>query len=211
MTPTQFQNAVGLNDLGVALWYGVFQDAMAEFKVNQTPVGLALFISQFAHESNGLKVLEENLNYSAEALTQIFRKRFPTLASAQPFHRKPEKIANYLYGSRNGNGTELSGDGYKYRGRGPIQITFANNYQEFAKAAPNANVVEKPELLASNNSISARSACWFWSSHGCNELTTLDAVSDVINLGHRTLVIGDSNGYADRLSRFAIAKRALGI
>jgi putative chitinase len=97
-----------------------------------SPQRVAAFLAQCGHESADFTVLKENLNYSADGLTKVFPKRFPTLDAANPYNRQPEKIANKIYADRMGNGPESSGDGYKYRGRGAIQLTGHDNYKSFA-------------------------------------------------------------------------------
>jgi hypothetical protein len=109
----------------------VLTEQFEKYEIN-TVNRAAGFLAQCGHESAGFTILKENLNYSAEGLTKIFKKYFPTLASAQPYHRQPEKIANKVYGGRMGNGPEASGDGYKFCGRGAIQLTGRDNYTKFA-------------------------------------------------------------------------------
>ena len=106
---------------------------MSTFKID-TALRLSHFLAQCGHESAGFKAIQENLNYGAKGLLGIFKKYFPTEAKALQYERKPEKIANLVYGSRMGNGDEASGDGYKFRGRGYIQLTGKNNYVAFGKA-----------------------------------------------------------------------------
>jgi len=117
-------------------------------------------LAQCGHESAGFTVLAENLNYSAEGLSKVFPKRFPTAAAAQPYHRQPEKIANKIYCDRMGNGSEASGDGYKYRGSGFIQLTGKDNYSSFAKFInkPLDETVDYCKTLEG----ALESACWFW-------------------------------------------------
>ena len=109
-------------------YLGPLNGALNEFEIN-TPLREAAFLAQTAHESQNFTRLVENLNYSAKRLTQVWPKRFPTLDKAQPYANNPEKLANFTYANRNGNGSEASGDGWKYRGRGFIQITGRANYK----------------------------------------------------------------------------------
>lgn len=140
--------------------------AMKEFGID-TPKRQAMFLAQCAHESSSFGRIEENLMYRAETLLKVFPKYFKTLVEAQKFERKPEKIANRVYGGRMGNGPEASGDGYRYRGRGLIQLTGKDNYTACGKAL-NIDLVSKPDYLLTAEG-AARSAAWFWSRNGLNK------------------------------------------
>ena len=109
-------------------WAQALNTAMEKFEIT-TPSRMAAFLAQLAHESGQLTRLTENLNYSAKRLTQVWPNRFQTLEKAAPYEKKPEKLANYIYAKRLGNGDEASGDGWSYRGRGPIQLTGRGNYR----------------------------------------------------------------------------------
>ena len=133
-----------------------------------TPLRVAGFLSQIGHESGGLAMLEENLNYKAETLMRVWPKRFPTLEFAQQYARNPQKIANSVYANRMGNGDEASGEGWKYRGRGLKQLTGKDNYTAFSKAI-GTDFVANPDLLLEPVN-AALSAGWFWSANGLNAL-----------------------------------------
>lgn len=133
-------------------------EVMNIFKID-TPLKLAHFLAQAGHESGGFKAVQENLNYGAKGLRGIFGKYFPTDEKALLYERKPEKIANLVYGSRMGNGPETSGDGYKFRGRGYIQLTGKDNYMAFGKAI-NEDLVSNPDLVATKYPL--LSAAWFF-------------------------------------------------
>ena len=133
-----------------------------------TPKRVAGFLSQIGHESGGLAMLEENLNYKAETLMRVWPKRFPTLEFAQQFARNPQKIANSVYANRMGNGDEASGEGWKYRGRGLKQLTGKDNYTAFSKAIGTDFVADPDLLLQPVNA--ALSAGWFWSANNLNAL-----------------------------------------
>ena len=133
-------------------------DTMAKFGID-TPIKLAHFLAQASHESGGFKAVQENLNYGAKGLLGIFKKYFPTEAKALEYERKPEKIANLVYGGRMGNGPEASGDGYKYRGRGYIQLTGKDNYAAFSKAIED-DCIGNPDLVATKYPLA--SAAWFF-------------------------------------------------
>lgn len=149
---------------------GVFlsalNDAMARFKV-EGRLRVAAFLAQVGHESGQLRTLVENLNYSAEGLVRTWPKRF-NLVTASAVARKPEQIANIVYASRMGNGPAVTGDGWRYRGRGLIQVTGWVNYQACGSAL-GLDLLSKPELLEEPE-YAALSAAWFWSSNGLNEL-----------------------------------------
>lgn len=156
--------------------------AMARYKIDSR-VRMAAFLAQVGHESGQLRSLVENLNYSAEALVRTWPSRF-TAESATLCARQPEKIANKAYAGRMGNGPESSGDGWRFRGRGLIQLTGRANY-----AAAGTGLVlpleEKPELLEQAEH-AAMSAAWWWSTHGLNELADAGRFQDigsVINTG----------------------------
>ena len=133
-------------------------EVMTKFKID-TAIKLAHFLSQCGHESGGFKVTQENLNYGAKGLRGIFGKYFPTDALAAQYERKPEKIANKVYGGRMGNGPEASGDGWKFRGRGYIQLTGHDNYSLFDKTVED-DIMANPDLVATKYPL--LSAAWFF-------------------------------------------------
>jgi len=141
-----------------------------------TPLRLAHFFAQIHHESN-LKPISENLNYSSSALQRVFKKYFPTKALADEYARNPEKIANKVYASRMGNGDEFSGDGWKYRGRGFIQITGKDNYKALRKATT-IDYVNNPDLLL-NEADSMISALWYWTSNNLNKYADRDDINTI--------------------------------
>lgn len=171
--------------------------AFAKFQIN-TEYRVAAFIAQAAHESGEMKLLAENLNYSAKALRTVFGKYFPSDALANAYARKPEAIANKVYANRMGNGPETSGDGYRYRGRGLIQLTGKNNYTAFAKAMGMALAEVVPYLETTEGAV--MSAGWFWSANNLNALADagpsgFKQVTQRINGGqngapHRELLYG---------------------
>ena len=177
--------------------------ALDEFEIN-TPLREAAFLAQTAHESQNFSRLIENLNYSAKRLTQVWPKRFPTLEKAQLYANNPEKLANFTYGGRNGNGPEASGDGWNYRGRGFIQITGRANYQACSDALA-TDFIGDPDLLAQPD-FAFRSAAWFWGSHGLNPL------ADRADLKTITIRInGGTVGLDERLKLYQKVKGILGI
>jgi putative chitinase len=145
----------------------------------------AAFIGQCGHECANFKVLEENLNYRAETLMKLWAKRFPTREIADQYARNPKKIANKVYASRMGNRDEASGDGYRFRGRGCIQLTGHANYFH-AGTALGVDFVKDPDLVATPK-YAALTAGWFWSTHKCNELAERNdwrALTKAINGGY---------------------------
>lgn len=172
-------------------------DTAAKFQIN-TPLRLAHFLAQCGHESGGFKVTQENLNYSAKGLMGIFKKYFPTQALAESYQRQPQKIANRVYASRMDNGTEASGDGYKFRGRGYIQLTGRANYTAFGKAI-NEDIANNPDVVSGKYAL--LSAAWFWSKNGLNKLADGGATdATVTSITKR--VNGGTIGLPDRIKHF---------
>ena len=172
-------------------------DTAAKFQIN-TPLRLAHFLAQCGHESGGFRATQENLNYSAKGLNGIFKKYFPTLESALPYERKPEKIANKVYANRMANGTEASGDGYKFRGRGYIQLTGKDNYTQFGTAI-GENITSNPDVVSGKYAL--LSAAWFWSKNGLNKLADGGA-TDAVVTSITKRVNGGTIGLADRIKHF---------
>jgi putative chitinase len=186
---------------GVGLAAGIYvpalNAAMDRFLIN-TPKRAAHFLAQIVHESGEFNRFRENLNYSATALRNTWPSRFRSIDIAMLYQRQPEKIANYVYAGRMGNGDEKSGDGWRYRGAGWIQLTGKNNHREAAMAL---QVIGDIGAWLSTVSGAALSAAWFWHKSGCNTLAdqgNVDAISDMINIGHQTAKEGDSVGFAER-------------
>ena len=172
-------------------------EVMQKFGVN-TPLRLAHFLAQCGHESGGFRLTQENLNYSAKGLMGIFKKYFPTEALANAYARKPEKIANRVYGGRMGNGAEASGEGYKFRGRGYIQLTGKQNYTAFDASVPES-IVDNPDLVATKYPLA--SAAWFWSKNGLNTIADQGSSTEVVTKATKR-VNGGTIGLADRIKHF---------
>ena len=169
---------------------------MEKFQIN-TPLRLAHFLAQCGHESGGFKATQENLNYSADGLKKIFPKYFPGNI-AESYARNPEKIASKVYGGRMGNGGEETKEGYKFRGRGYIQLTGKENYTSFAKSI-GEDTVANPDLVATKYALA--SAGWFFSKNGLNAISdkgaddaTVTAVTQRVN--------GGTIGLPDRIKHF---------
>lgn len=147
----------------------------------------AMFLAQYGHETQGFTRLSENLNYSANGLVNVFRKYFPTLNLAKQYERQPQKIANKVYANRMGNGSEASGDGWKYRGRGLPHVTGKDNYGKFQ--AWLGKTVE-PEELSTDLSLAIKAGVWYWLANGLANLGSVEKVTVKIN--------GGTNGLEDR-------------
>jgi putative chitinase len=172
-------------------------DTAAKFQIN-TPLRLAHFLAQCGHESGGFRVTSENLNYSAKGLNGIFKKYFPTEAAAAAYARNPQKIANKVYANRMDNGSEASGDGYKFRGRGYIQLTGRANYTLFGKAI-GEDIANNPDSVSGKHAL--LSAAWFWSKNGLNKLADGGAGDSVVTSITKR-VNGGTIGLADRIKHF---------
>lgn len=175
---------------------GTYKAARDYFKLTNNQA--AHFFGQCAHESGGFKVFSENLNYSAQGLQGIFKKYFPNAAVAAQYARKPEKIANKVYGNRMGNGPESSGDGWKYRGRGPIQLTGKDNYTAFAKDIGRPDVLTNPDLVVSE--LAFESALWFFRKNGLLAIAD-KGVTDAVITQITKRVNGGTHGLDDRLKK----------
>ena len=147
-------------------WAEPLTEVFHRYEIN-TPERQAAFIGQCAHESMNFKTLEENLNYSAEALMKTWPSRFPTMEVAKQYARNPEKIANKVYGGRMGNGTEETGDGWLYHGRGLIQLTGKDNYR-LASDALGVDFIADPDLVLTKE-YAALTAAWYWNKRGLNK------------------------------------------
>ena len=168
-----------------------------KFEIN-TPLRLAHFLAQCGHESGGFKVVKENLNYGAKGLRSIFGKYFPTDALALAYERKPEKIANKVYANRMLNGDEASGDGYKFCGRGFIQLTGKENYTNFGKAI-GIDLTATPDLVATQYPL--MSAAWFFHKNGLHKMADGGATETVVTSVTKR-VNGGVIGLPDRIKHF---------
>jgi putative chitinase len=184
----------------VAEWYEALEQLLPDYDIN-TPQRIAAFVAQCAHESGGFTAIKENLNYRAVTLRKVFPRYFPNDDLANAYAGKPEMIANRVYGGRMGNGDEHSGDGFRYCGRGLIQLTGHDNYQAFADSVE-MELTDVPAYLATFEG-AAQSACWFWEKNNLNQLA--DA-GDIVALTKR--INGGTIGIEDRTARY---QRALEI
>jgi putative chitinase len=175
---------------------GTYRAARAFFKLTNNQA--AHFFGQCAHESGGFKVFSENLNYSAQGLNGIFKKYFPTVASTTGYARKPEKIANKVYANRMGNGPESSGDGWKFRGRGPIQLTGKDNYTAFSQDIGRPDVLTNPDIVTTE--LAFESALWFFRKNNLFAIAD-KGVTDAVITQITKRVNGGTHGLDDRLKK----------
>jgi len=183
-------------------WYEALEQLLPDYDIN-TPHRVAAFIAQCAHESGGFKFIKENLNYKAASLRKVFPKYFPSDDLAAAYAQKPEMIANRVYGNRMGNGDEHSGDGYRYCGRGLIQLTGKDNYTRFAESLE-ISPEDVAEYLTTFEGC-AQSACWFWESNNLNKWA--DA-GDIVKM--TKIINGGTIGLEDRIKHYEHALHILG-
>ena len=178
-------------------WYDAMVQILPEYEIN-TPERVAAWLAQTAHESGYFKFLKENLNYRATSLQKVFKKYFPTEEMAQDYASRPNKqeaIANRVYANRMGNGDEASGDGFRYLGRGLIQLTGKNNYTLFA-ASIDTPLEEIPEYLQTFEG-AVQSACWFWDQNNLNRFAD---TRDIVTMSKR--INGGTIGMEDRIMKY---------
>ncbi len=183
-------------------WYKAVSEILPEYQIN-TPQRVAAFLAQCAHESGGFIFLKENLNYKAASLRKVFPKYFPDDATASAYANKPEKIANRVYANRMGNGDEASGDGWRYCGRGLIQLTGKDNYTFFA-ASLDIPVEEAAEYLQTFEG-AVQSACFFWEQNNLNQWADK---GDILTLTKR--INGGTIGLEDRQKHYQHALHIFG-
>ena len=185
-----------VNDLLVVLL-----NVLEQYEIN-TPNRNAGFLAQCGHESADFTVLKENLNYGAAGLRSIFGKYFPDDTIAKAYERQPEKIANKIYANRMGNGPESSGEGYKFRGRGAIQLTGKENYTKFATSI--GKTVDETIAYLETLEGAVESACWFWKTNGLNAICDKD---DIVAMTKK--INGGTIGLEDRKAHYNKAKTFL--
>jgi putative chitinase len=182
-------------------WYNALSQCLPDYDIN-TPKRVAAFIAQCQHESGNFKFLKENLNYKAESLMRVWPRYFPTMDVASRYAHNQEKIANRAYANRMGNGSEESGDGWKFCGRGLIQLTGRNNYQNFADSIE-TDIEDIPHYLATFEG-AVQSACWFWES---NNLNSLADAGDIMTMTKK--INGGLLGLEDRQKHYNEALRIM--
>ena len=183
-------------------WHEVLEQLLPDYDIN-TPLRVAHFIAQCAHESGNFVFIKENLNYRAASLMTTFKRYFPTMELAQQYEKRPEKIANRVYANRMGNGDEASGDGWRYCGRGLIQLTGKDNYTFFAGSL-GISVEEASEYLGTFEG-AAQSACWYWEQNNLNRFADANDVR-----GLTRAINGGYIGLEDRQKHTEHALHVLG-
>ena len=173
-------------------------NAMRKYNIDN-PLRVSHFVSQCAHESNNFNTLQENLNYSWQGLRKTFPKYFPTDEIAKEYERKPDKIANKVYANRYGNGSEESGDGSLFKGRGYVQLTFKDNYRDCG-AAIGEDLLINPRLLTAHTYASLSSA-WYWNSRNLNAIADKGETIDIITQITKK-INGGTHNLLDRAKRF---------
>ena len=184
-------------------WHSAISEILPVYDIN-TPERVAGWLAQCAHESGYFRFLKENLNYRAESLLKTFPKYFKTLDEARQYERQPAKIANRVYANRMGNSDEASGDGFRYLGRGLIQLTGKNNYTLFA-AAIDTPLEEIPEYLQTFEG-AVQSACWFWEQNNINQWADK---RDILTMSKR--INGGTIGMEDRIMKYNKALKMFGV
>jgi len=202
LTQAQLKQIIPKNPY-VDHWHKALAQLLPEYEIN-TPQRMAAFLAQCAHESGGFLAIKENLNYRAASLRKTFAKYFPTDELAQQYANKPQAIANKVYANRMGNGDEASGDGYRYSGRGLIQLTGKDNYFWFA-ASINLTPEAASEYMETFEG-AAQSACWFWET---NNLNVWADQGDILTLTKR--INGGTIGLEDRIKHYEHALHIFGV
>ena len=190
-THIEMLKEMGVADGDAEQYLPHLEDTLPKHGIADSRLRLAHFFAQVLHESGCMRFDMENLNYSSDALQRVFGKYFRTKADADSCARQPEKIANRVYANRMGNGDETSGDGWRYRGRGLIQLTGRANYRAFAEWIGDPRVMDDPDLVSSEYAV--HSAVFFWDRNNLNALADND---DVVTLTMR--INGGTNGLAHR-------------
>lgn len=183
-------------------WYNALNMILPDYQIN-TVSRVAAFVAQCAHESGNFRLLKENLNYRAASLVKVWPRHFPNMDIANQYAQRPEAIANRAYANRMGNGPEESGDGWRYAGKGLIQLTGKDNYSRFAESIETP-VEEVAEYLQTFEG-AVQSACWFWETNNLNQWA--DA-GDILTLTKR--INGGVIGLEDRKKHYAHALHVLG-
>ena len=190
-TRVEMLKEMGVSHEDAEQYIPALEQTLPKYGIAESKVRLAHFFAQILHESGCMHFDMENLNYSSDALRRVFGKYFPTKEEADACARKPEKIANRVYANRMGNGSEASGDGWKYRGRGLIQLTGKNNYKAFAEWVGDERIMDDPDLVSTEYAV--HSAVFFWDKNNLNKIADKD---DVVTLTRR--INGGENGLSHR-------------
>jgi putative chitinase len=183
-------------------WHRALEAVLPDYDIN-TPRRVAAFVAQCAHESGGFRFLTENLNYRAESLVKTWPRYF-NASNADSYARNPQRIANRAYANRMGNGDEESGDGWRFCGRGLIQLTGRSNYQAFADSIE-TDINDIPNYLATFEG-AVQSACWFWETNNLNKWAD---IGDIVTLTKK--INGGTLGLDDRMKHYTHALHVLGV
>ena len=200
-----------LDDAKAGVFSGVINQAAQRFGID-TPKRLAMFMGQVLVESGDLKSTREKMSYSAARLMAVWPSRFPTLAIASQYENQPQKLANFVYANRMGNGGPETNDGWNHRGAGWLQLTGKTN-QEACGTVLGVSLEGIGDWLATTLG-AAQSSAWFWDKNSVNRLAdfgNIDSVSDAVNIGHLTTKIGDAEGYAKRVVKTQLCLNVLGV
>jgi putative chitinase len=200
ITPQQLSQIIPGNQY-VDHWCEALNKILPDYEIN-TPQREAAFLAQCAHESAGFTALQENLNYKAESLMRVWPRYFPTIEIANQYAHHPEQIADRAYANRMGNGDEASGDGWRYCGRGLIQLTGKDNYQAFADSIQTP-LEQIPEFLGTFEG-AIQSACWFWDTNNLNQYADS---GDITTMTKR--INGGVLGLQDRINHYNHALQVL--
>lgn len=202
ITKEQLRRAIpDAKESSIEKYYEPLLAAMEHYSIN-TKNRIAAFLANLAHESAAFNTIEENLNYSAQRLMAVWPKHFRGRNTAL-YHHQPQKIANVVYANRMGNGDKSSGDGWRYRGRGLIQLTGKNNYQMFSKAI-DADIVNNPDWIFTPEGATI-SAGWFWNSRKLNQLADAGDLKEITRK-----INGGYHGHAERVRRYNHIRKVLG-
>jgi putative chitinase len=201
-TLAKFKECVGGNPPHAEAWFEALCVILPDYEID-TPQRLAAFLAQTAHESGGYRAIKENLNYKAASLMKVWPRHFPTMEIATAYAGKQEKIANRAYGNRMGNGPEESGDGWRYAGKGLIQLTGKDNYTRYAQSLE-MSVEEASEHLTTFEGC-VQSAAWFWEANNLNQWADK---GDILTLTKR--INGGTIGLEDRIKHYNHAVHVLG-
>ena len=200
-TQKQFEEIIGKNPYADH-WFEALCEILPDYDIDTVP-RVAAFLAQTAHESGGYRAIKENLNYKAESLMKVWPRYFPDMATAKSYEKQQERIANRAYANRMGNGDEASGDGWKFCGRGLIQLTGKSNYQRYAESLE-ISLDEASEHLTTFEGC-VQSAAWFWEANNLNQW------ADAGDIKKMTKIInGGDLGLADRIKHYNHALHVLG-
>jgi putative chitinase len=200
-TQHQFEEVIGKNP-HADHWFEALCEILPDYDIDTVP-RVAAFLAQTAHESGGYRAIKENLNYKAESLCKVWPRYFPDMATAKAYEKQQERIANRAYANRMGNGDEASGDGWKFCGRGLIQLTGKSNYSRYAESLE-ISLDEASEHLTTFEGC-VQSAAWFWEANNLNQWADNGDIKKMTKI-----INGGDLGLADRIKHYEHACHVLG-